>query len=184
MQIQIYLFGGARWRLHKYDWVTSYILMSRVTHMNESCHIRMSHVPNMNEPCHKCEWVMSHIWMSRVTHMNESCHTCEWIMSQKLHRRKRIWSASRFSLFTSLIEEGRQRDSVPTLLAYAVTHLWKETVSYLGLFCEPPIRRIEGSQYRHLQVRESLWLIEYIKYWRIDLTSASSELPANVLPSM
>jgi len=35
----------------------------------------MSRVPHMNKSCHTYEWVMSHIWTSHVTHMNESCHT-------------------------------------------------------------------------------------------------------------
>ena len=65
-------------------------------------YIRMSHVTHMNESCHTYEWVMAHIWMghvthewviphiwlshvthallSHVTHIYESCHTCDWIM--------------------------------------------------------------------------------------------------------
>ena len=35
-------------------WVMSHMCMSRVTHVNESCHT--------------CEWVVSHMWMSCVTH--------------------------------------------------------------------------------------------------------------------
>jgi len=78
--------------------VVSYIGMSHVTYMNESCrmyewvmpHIWMSHathvIPHthtschteewayMNESCHIYEWVLSHVWMSHVTYMNESCH--------------------------------------------------------------------------------------------------------------
>jgi len=74
----------------------SFIPMSHVTHMNESCHTYewdmshiwishvtkwMSHVTHMNESCHTYEWVMSHVWISHITHMKESCHINEWDMS-------------------------------------------------------------------------------------------------------
>jgi len=71
-----------------YEWV-----MSRVSHMNESCHKNkwvtshiyillcfIAHASNMWESCHMC-----HIWMSRVTHMNELCHTHECVMSCMLN---------------------------------------------------------------------------------------------------
>ena len=45
--------------------VRMYTWMSRVTHVNESCHTR--------------EWVVSHTWMSHLTHVNESCHTRAYI---------------------------------------------------------------------------------------------------------
>jgi len=43
-----------------------YVRMSRVTSMNESCHIYM------HTPYHRYAWVTPHTWMSHVTHMNES----------------------------------------------------------------------------------------------------------------
>jgi len=43
-------------------------------------HILLSHVSHMNESCLTYEWVMEHIWMSHGTHMNESCLTYEWVM--------------------------------------------------------------------------------------------------------
>jgi len=72
--------------------------ISRVTHVNESCHayewvqhIWMSRVTHMNESCHTYEWVVSHIWMSRVTHMNESnTHGYRPIMLGVLQKRKKI----------------------------------------------------------------------------------------------
>jgi len=74
---------------HTYEWVVSHMWMSRVTHMNESCHtcewvvshMWMSRVTQMNELWHRYEWVMSLQWMSHVTPMNESCHSYEWVMS-------------------------------------------------------------------------------------------------------
>jgi len=55
----------------------SRVWMSRVTHLNESCH------------AYAC--ITSHVWMSHVTHMNESCythescHTCEMTHSYVWH---------------------------------------------------------------------------------------------------
>jgi len=46
-------------------------------------YICMSHVTHMNESCHTYEWVMSHIRMSHVTHMHESYHTYEWVEASK-----------------------------------------------------------------------------------------------------
>jgi len=53
--------------LCNHAWIMSWISMSQVTQMHESCH--------------KCEWVMSHIWISHVTHPDASCHTYEWVTS-------------------------------------------------------------------------------------------------------
>jgi len=72
-----------------YEWVTSHVWMSHVTHINESLHtyewvmlhIWMSHVTNMNQSCHTYEWFTSHIWMRHVTHMHDSRHTYELFMS-------------------------------------------------------------------------------------------------------
>jgi len=81
---------------HTYDWVTSHIWMSHITHMNESHHtyewvtsqIWINHGTHMNESRHtyewamsRIEWVTSHIWLSHVTHINASRHTYEWVMS-------------------------------------------------------------------------------------------------------
>ena len=60
---------------HTYEWVTSHIWMSDVTHMHESCLTRMY------ESCHTYECLAAHMWMSHVTHVNESYHTCEWVIS-------------------------------------------------------------------------------------------------------
>jgi len=57
-----------------YVWVMSHIWMSRFTCVIESGHTWMSHVTHMNESHHTYEWAMSHIWMSHVTHVNESCY--------------------------------------------------------------------------------------------------------------
>jgi len=60
----------------RYMWnTTSHIWMSRVTHINESCHVShiwMSHVTRMDASCH-----MSHIWMRHATHtkLNENSLT-------------------------------------------------------------------------------------------------------------
>ena len=70
-------------------WVMPRMWMSRVTHVNESCHackwvvshLWMSRVTHVNESCHTCESVVSHMWMSRVTHVHESWHTCGWVVS-------------------------------------------------------------------------------------------------------
>jgi len=66
----------------------SYLWMSHVTHINESCHtykwvmahIYMSHVTRMTESCHIYESVMSYIWISHVTHTNESCYWYKWVL--------------------------------------------------------------------------------------------------------
>jgi len=76
--------------------------ISRVTHMNKSCHtyIRIlsilsgdgssllgllhqftSGVTHNNESCHTDKWVLSHVSISHVTRINESCYTYEWVMS-------------------------------------------------------------------------------------------------------
>ena len=39
----------------------------------------MSHVSGMNESCHTDERVMSHIWMTHVTHTHTHTHTCTHI---------------------------------------------------------------------------------------------------------
>jgi len=44
-------------------------------------YIYMSHVTHMHESCHTYTWVMSYIYMSHVTHMHESCHAYTWVMS-------------------------------------------------------------------------------------------------------
>jgi len=73
-----------------FEWVMSYLWMSSVTCVNESCHICgwvlsrvwMSHVISVDEFCHVCEWVMSYLWMSSVTCVNESRQICGWVMSR------------------------------------------------------------------------------------------------------
>ena len=45
---------------HTYEWVTSSMWMSHVTHMKESCHTLW--------------WVISSMWMSHVIYVSESCH--------------------------------------------------------------------------------------------------------------
>ena len=57
------------------DPVMPHIWMSRVTHMNQSCHTYESVMSRTYD------WVVSNIWMSYVTYMNEPCHTYEWVMS-------------------------------------------------------------------------------------------------------
>ena len=71
------------------EWVLWLIWMSRVTHINESCHtyewvmshIWTSHVTHMSESCDSYQWVMSQIWEENFTHMNESWHTYQWVTS-------------------------------------------------------------------------------------------------------
>jgi len=74
---------------HTYEWVMSHLWMSRVTHMNDSCH---THVGERGETAYVVpnsqSTVMSHMRMSHVTSVKESCHICEWVMSHT-HRRKR-----------------------------------------------------------------------------------------------
>jgi len=86
--------------LFTYEWVTSHIWMSHVTHVNNSCHAyiyvweRHTSVTWYVWERHALvtisygvikaftyERVTSHIWISHVTHMNESCHTHESFMS-------------------------------------------------------------------------------------------------------
>jgi len=50
----------------------------------------------------------------------------------------------------------RHRARQTLVLGYDIVHHCKETVPFLGLFCKPSIRRIEGSQCRPLYIRESL----------------------------
>ena len=72
---------------HAYVWGDSYVVSQ--THniakssMNESCrtyewvtsHIGMSHVTHMKESCRRRTKLPRALWMSHVTHMNESRHT-------------------------------------------------------------------------------------------------------------
>jgi len=51
--------------------------LSRVTHMDESCHTHIIRAKCINESRNASEYVMSHISMSPVTHTNESYHTHE-----------------------------------------------------------------------------------------------------------
>jgi len=78
---------------HAYGWVMCHIRIIRISHVshpnglhtNESCltyewvmsYIEISRVSHTNESCLTYEWVMSHIWISRVSHTNESCLTYE-----------------------------------------------------------------------------------------------------------
>jgi len=59
-----------------YAWVMSYVWISHVTHMDESCH-PYECVLYMNESCHTKEWVLSHIWMSHIIHMSGVTHMDE-----------------------------------------------------------------------------------------------------------
>jgi len=64
----------------RYMWnTTSHIWMSRVTHINESCHVShiwMSHVTRMDASCH-----MSHIWMRHATHTKLNDHSLTYAKS-------------------------------------------------------------------------------------------------------
>jgi len=77
------------------EWVMSYVWVSHVTFVRESCHVCewvmsrvgvshvtcVSHDAQMSESCRMCGWVMSRVWVGHVTHVNEPCCTCEWVMS-------------------------------------------------------------------------------------------------------
>ena len=131
----------------------SHIWMSRVTHMNESCHtyewvtshIWMSHVTLMNESCHTYEWVMSHIWMSHVTHMNESCHTYEWLIHMCDMTHSYVWHLSRTAphkkthsyVWLSFAKEPYKRDDIlqqrPIILRSLVLDATEKMHSYVWL---------------------------------------------------
>jgi len=65
---------------HTYEWVVSHVCMSHVTHVNESCFGAPAIRPMRQSPYHEraatmqpASWVVSHIWKNHVTHMNEPC---------------------------------------------------------------------------------------------------------------
>ena len=77
------------------EWVMVHVWMSRVTHMDASCHTH-------NEPCPTYEWVMSHIWMRHVTHimsqilcMQSICVRCNdatvWMLPQHSCNDATVW---------------------------------------------------------------------------------------------
>jgi len=63
-----------RKRTHCHQWV---VLLACDTYEWATSHLWRSHVTHMSEPHHTYEEVMSHIWVKNVTPMKESCHTCE-----------------------------------------------------------------------------------------------------------
>ena len=85
-----------RWRISSGDLSfepIGFVYLNRVV-----SHMWMSRVTHVNESCHTCEWVVSRMWMSHITHVNESCHAyflwmrhdfvvnesclcCEWVMT-------------------------------------------------------------------------------------------------------
>jgi len=93
-----------------YEWVTSHVWMSHVTHTSKWCrtyewgvsHIWMRHVANMNKSWHICAAAVKrmneslraskgilqtrirqvvHVWRSHVAHTSEWCRTYGWVMS-------------------------------------------------------------------------------------------------------
>jgi len=48
--------------------------------------IKMSHVTRITESCYTYEWVMSHVWLSHIIRMNESClsYECRWCAMRAL----------------------------------------------------------------------------------------------------
>jgi len=119
---------------HTYEWVTSHIWMSHVTHVNESCHtyrvmshIWMSHVTHINQSRHTYEWVMSNMWMSHTSHMNESRNASHiWI-----HHGRHIWTSH-----GTHINESRHTNewvhSCATCLNYTeFIHVWRDSFTYI-----------------------------------------------------
>ena len=90
---------------HRCKWVMSHMWMSRITHVNGSCHTYAWVIAHVRKPCHTCEWVISHICQRYVdkartemsqhthqrvmshmctnhgTHINESCHAHQSVIS-------------------------------------------------------------------------------------------------------
>ena len=74
---------------HTYQWVTSHMSMSHVTHINEArhtyqcvtSHISMRHVAHINAARHTYQCGTSHISMCHVTHTNASRHTYQCVTS-------------------------------------------------------------------------------------------------------
>jgi len=119
---------------HTYEWVMSYIWMSHVIHMNESCHtyewdmsdIRMSHVTH-NHFARKNR-VMSHIWThhgecvnarSCHTHMNESCPAYKWVKNK---------SHVRMGHVTHM---NHTRYTCP----WGMSHIWMRHVTHMNESC-------------------------------------------------
>jgi len=75
--------------------------VSRVTHVNESCHTYEWAMSNANGSCHTHEWVwrsryvISHMRMSHVAYTIESCHVHECVMPHiySVTRRPTCWCA-------------------------------------------------------------------------------------------
>jgi len=97
--------------------VSSYILMSHVTHVNESCHL--------NESCHTSEWVMSsdwgmsHIRVSRLTHLNSQV---KLMLS---------WKDGKTNALKWQRERDREREMKVTGNSVTV-HLWKSRVARMN----------------------------------------------------
>jgi len=110
---------------HSYGYVMSHISTSLVTHVNASCHTYewvlshtwMSHVTHMGPSCLTCGQIVSHMWMSHVAHMNESCHTNEWVISN-------LW----------ISHITHKNESCPTY-GHVMSHIWTNHVTHMDASC-------------------------------------------------
>ena len=119
--------------------------------MNQLYHILMSHVTHMNESCHTYEWVISHIRMNHVTHMDQSCHTYDWVMSH-MHELCHTyeWAISQkwmghftYERGTSHMNASRQIWIRHVIYEWSMSHMneayqiWIRRVTYMNLIPPP-----------------------------------------------
>ena len=99
---------------HMYEWVTSRIWISQVTHLNEWAR---------NISRHTYEWVMSHVWMSHVTCMNESCHThsFEWVSEKYIT--SHVWMSRITANHATSSWQRRDRGVYRKLCVDSFTHM-------------------------------------------------------------
>jgi len=126
----------------------SYICMSHVSHMNESCrayewvvsHIWMSHVVHMNESCRT--------WICHVAHVNESCRTYEWVMLHEcamshISMTYVAWMSHAFYLQPKLHAAQRLQVDIYTAMLiginkscrtyeWVMSHIWMSHVAHIN----------------------------------------------------
>jgi len=154
--------------LHTNDIHTHWLIMS-YTHINELCRARilMSHVSHVNESCLLCEWVIrtthkshSHTltnyilhtfsWVMSYTHINESCLTCERVMSH-------MWLSNQ--IYTRMIRLVLWMSHV-SRVNIVMSHLLMSHVPHVnesGLTCEPLITRTARVFPLYFPLNNRLW---------------------------
>jgi hypothetical protein len=102
-------------------------IMCDMTHITVMSHIRMSRVTHLNESCHTYERVMAHIRVSHATHTNESCHTYKWVMSH-------IWISHVIRVDESWLTSHHEGAKHCNTLQHTATH--RNTLQQTATHCK------------------------------------------------